>query len=183
MESLNILKSMMVPLHYNKTNFKSWGFEYWFENNEHYCGKIIQVRNGEWSSNGAFHYHKLKDETFLVLNGTLILDILDMNEILKSQIDHCIIKPYDPVYGNPLVHRYYLYPYNYLRLKPGVLHRFSGFEGEAIFTETSTTHLEEDSYRIQKPTAQDQLNFHLKHYFGQLNIPEKTDRFSYLNRK
>ena len=86
MESINLMHKMMVPVHYHKFGQKSWGFEYWFENNKQYCGKIIQVRRNEWSSYGAFHFHRIKDETFLVLSGTLLLDILDLKNVIKSRI-------------------------------------------------------------------------------------------------
>lgn len=53
---------------------KEWGYELIFENNELYCGKLIHV--GQlWSSGGLYHIHVKKDETFFVLEGTLILDI------------------------------------------------------------------------------------------------------------
>ena len=170
---------MMVPIHYHKFGEKSWGFEYWFENNEQYCGKIIQVRKDEWSSYGAFHYHKIKDETFLVLSGTLMLDLLVVDNIFKNRIVSS--KEIDPVEPEDeiVVHRFYLKPYNYLRLKPGVLHRFSSLEHEAIFTETSTTHREEDSYRIELPSPEEQLEFRVEHKHGLVNFPGKTDKYSY----
>jgi len=173
------MHKMMVPVHYHKFGQKSWGFEYWFENNKQYCGKIIQVRRNEWSSYGAFHFHRIKDETFLVLSGTLLLDILDLKNVIKSRIvssnEIADLEPEEPIFVN----RYYLKPYNYIRLKPGVLHRFSTHDKEAIFTETSTTHLEEDSYRIELPSPNDQLNFEVKHKHGLVNFPANTDQFSY----
>ena len=60
---------------------KSWGREIIFENNDMYCGKELLVYNKIWSSNGNFHYHKIKDETFYVINGTLQLDIVEDGEI------------------------------------------------------------------------------------------------------
>ncbi len=179
MESIKMMHNMMVPIHYDKFVEKSWGFEYWFENNEQYCGKIIQVRKGEWSSHGAFHYHKIKDETFLVLQGTLLLDILILDNISKHRIaSHNEVQlTEDNLMA--VVNRYYLKPYNYLRLKPGVLHRFSSFYDEAIFTETSTKHMEEDSYRITTPDAEDQKHFEVCNKHGLVNFPGKTDQFSY----
>jgi mannose-6-phosphate isomerase-like protein (cupin superfamily) len=178
MESIQMMHKMMVPIHYHKFAEKSWGFEYWFENNKNYCGKIIQVRQDEWSSYGAFHFHRIKDETFLILSGTLLLDILDLSNVFKSRVLNNEITDVEP--EHPItVNRYYLKPYNYLRLKPGVLHRFSSLEKEAIFTETSTTHMEEDSYRIELPSPEDQLQFKVSHKHGLVNFPGKTDKFSY----
>jgi len=184
MKSLEIMRSMMVPAHYHRFAEKSWGFEYWFENNKQYCGKIIQVRQNEWSSFGAFHYHKIKDETFLVLDGRVLLDILDLTHVSKLAIEiRNRIHPINKLH-QPWVNRYCMEPFNYIRLRPGVLHRFSSLEKEAIFTETSTTHREDDSYRIGIPDAKDQLNeFAIDHIHGQINFPANTEKFSYLEEK
>ncbi len=180
MESLKMLHGMLVPQHHHKMAIKSWGFEYWFENNSQYCGKIIQVRQNCWSSYGAFHYHMIKDETFLVLSGTVLLDILVLNGVSKHRIaSHNEINTINADNVEPAVNRYYLKPWNYIRLKPGVLHRFSALEDEAMFTETSTTHMEEDSYRISTPVADEQLAFPIDHKHGLINLPDKTDPFSY----
>jgi len=181
MKSLNLLKSMMFPFHAYKLGEKSWGFEYWFENNSQYCGKIINVQENCWSSYGAFHYHKIKDETFLVLSGTLMLDILDLTNVSKSRIASSNeigrIEELDDI----TVNRYYLEPYNYIRVKPGVLHRFSAFKEEAMFTETSTTHREKDSYRIELPSPEYQLTFNVDPVHDPLAI--NTSKFSYKLRE
>ena len=183
MESLKMLKSMMVPFHRYKCEIKSWGFEYWFENNDKYCGKIIQARAGEWSSHGAFHYHKVKDETFLVLSGTLLLDILPLDNISRNIIglrNEIVFTNEEDEKDNiykTIVLRYMLEPYQYIRLRPGILHRFSALEGEVLFTETSTTHREEDSFRIKYPTAEDQLALEVKHIHDDVMIVPQA--FSY----
>jgi len=180
MESLKFVHHLMTPVHSHRFAQKTWGFEYWFENNKQYCGKIIQVRKNEWSSFGAFHFHKIKDETFLVLSGTLMLDILVLNDISKSKIaSHNELHLKEVADKESFfVNRYYLKEYDFIRLRPGVLHRFSSLKNEAIFTETSTTHMEEDSYRITSPDAADQMLFtvdctHLS------DFPENTEKFSY----
>ena len=38
---------------------KTWGNELWFENNDKYCGKLITVECGKWSSEGKYHYQPL----------------------------------------------------------------------------------------------------------------------------
>lgn len=177
--SLDFMHGLMKGEHHYRFLIKSWGFEYWFENNKQYCGKIIQVREGEWSSYGAFHYHKIKDETFLCLSGDLKIDIMDMTRILPSQIiNHNAIVARDDE-DEPYFHRFLLHPYDYIRLKPGVLHRFSGLGGEAMFTETSTTHKEEDSYRIETPDANDQLHEITKAGVMANELPRNTEKFSY----
>ncbi len=105
---------------------KDWGFEEWIVNTEKYCGKRI-FNVGKWSSNGNFHYHPIKDETFYVQEGELQIDIgLEANGWINSTI---------------------LHEGESLRIKPTVRHRFKGYGGACIFFEFSTQHLEEDSIR------------------------------------
>lgn len=107
---------------------KTWGSEIWFANNEKYCGKLITVYPEEWSSRGKFHYHKIKDETFFVVEGHLILDIGDDKTGEYQRLN--------------------LYENDLYRVMPGVKHRFSsGLAPYCKFVEASTTHREEDSYR------------------------------------
>lgn len=108
-------------------HLKNWGKEEWFENNEKYCGKVLTVNAGEWSSGGKFHYHKIKDETFYIMNGELILDI---------EVDGTI-------------KRLVLMSGTSYRVKPGVKHRFtaSNIQVDCEFIEVSTTHSDDDSYR------------------------------------
>ena len=107
---------------------KSWGSELWFANNDMYCGKMLIVESEKWSSKGKFHYHKVKDETFFVVEGSLWLDIGD-DKTGEYQ-------------------RLHLYENDSYRVMPGVKHRFSSARSVACkFIEASTTHREDDSYR------------------------------------
>lgn len=111
---------------------KDWGYEVWFENNEMYCGKMLKVVRDIWSSNGKFHYHKRKDETFIVIEGELLLDIGDEKGVITENI---------------------LTPYESIRVKPGVKHRFTSNTPQTKFIEVSTTHSDDDSFRcIWSPT-------------------------------
>lgn len=107
---------------------KNWGYEVWFENNDKYCGKKLFIRKDVWSSGGLFHYHKIKDETFYVISGTMRLDYVETDtgqfrSILMSE-------------GGSI------------RIKPFVKHRFTGVtDPGCIFIEVSTTHSDSDSYR------------------------------------
>jgi len=114
-----------VPHIYKKT----WGQEEWFENNEKYCGKLLTVNSGYWSSEGKFHYHKIKDETFYVISGELVLDV---------EVDGTI-------------RRLILGPGTSYRVKPGVKHRFTATNAQldCEFIEVSTTHSNDDSYRCR----------------------------------
>jgi mannose-6-phosphate isomerase-like protein (cupin superfamily) len=108
-------------------HLKSWGKEEWFENNEKYCGKLLTINSGYWSSSGNFHYHKIKDETFYIISGELILDV---------EVDGSI-------------KRLVLMSGTSYRVKPGIKHRFtaSNIQHECKFIEVSTTHSDDDSYR------------------------------------
>lgn len=107
---------------------KSWGYEYWFANSPLYCGKLIFVRHNEWSSQGLYHYHKLKDETFFIVSGSLVLEYYEDN-----------------------IHRTLTLQENdSFHIKPGVKHRFGGCTvGGCRFIEASTEHFEKDSYRCE----------------------------------
>lgn len=131
---------------------KSWGWEYWFcnvkevevmghketfvyspvEKRINYCGKLLFVEHDKWSSNGKHHYHKEKDETFMVLEGNLIIDYVDSM-------------------GNP--RSIYLNPLDSFRIKPGTKHRFTSVSKTGCkFIEVSTFHSDSDSYRCQYNT-------------------------------
>lgn len=107
---------------------KTWGSEVWFANNDMYCGKLLTINPGEWSSKGNFHYHEIKDETFFVIEGLLWLDIAD-DETGEYE-------------------RHILLENDSYRVMPGVKHRFTAASGKPCrFIEASTTHREDDSYR------------------------------------
>ncbi len=106
---------------------KTWGYELWFENNEMYCGKLLFVRYGEWSSKGQFHYHKIKDETFIVIEGSLLLDIGKESGRWE---------------------KHFLSPEKAFRIKPGVRHRFTSINPQGCkFIEVSTMHDDDDTIR------------------------------------
>ncbi len=108
----NVATTKIVP--------KVWGYEKWLENNEKYCCKILVIKKDFQCS---LHFHKIKDETFLLVKGYLQM------EVNKKTI--------------------YLKPGDYIRIKPGDKHRFTGLE-ESEILEISTHHEEKDSYRLIK---------------------------------
>ncbi|RJQ27588.1 cupin domain-containing protein [Candidatus Parcubacteria bacterium] len=99
---------------------KVWGYEKWIENNDKYCSKIFFLKKGYQCS---LHYHKIKDETFIVLKGNIRMEVGD--EVL------------------------YMKEGNFCRITPGVLHRFRGLE-DSEFLEVSSHHSEDDSYRLEE---------------------------------
>lgn len=103
---------------------KSWGEEHWIVNRE-YCGKKLVLKQGHRCS---LHYHKVKDEVFYVIKGTVFLELAG-EEMVLSPGDH-------------------------RHVAPGTLHRFTGLS-DAEIIEFSTHHEDSDSYRVQTGGAVD----------------------------
>ncbi len=111
-----------------KKVIKTWGWEHWFVNTEEYCGKLLFVEKDKWSSKGAYHYHKLKNESFFVIEGVLRLDYFDENENYQTII---------------------LNKYDSFQVPTGMKHRFTAENEDGCkFIEASTTHRDSDSYRV-----------------------------------
>ena len=106
---------------------KTWGYEKWIVNNELYCGKELVCNINSWSSNGKYHYHKIKDETFYIVEGSLILVIKE-----EGKDKEIITLKQNDVY----------------RIKPGLKHKFTAFTEVCKFIEFSTQHFNSDSYRV-----------------------------------
>ena len=100
---------------------KEWGEEHWIVNRQ-YAGKKMVLHKNHRSS---LHYHKIKDETFYVIKGCVLLELNDKVKVLRPG-DSILIKPNDK-------------------------HRFTGLE-ESEIIEFSTHHYDEedrDNYRIE----------------------------------
>jgi mannose-6-phosphate isomerase-like protein (cupin superfamily) len=95
---------------------KEWGEERWIVNRD-YCGKLLILRKGFRCS---LHYHKLKDETFYINKGKVLMECG----------------------GQTLV----MGPGDALLIEPNTKHRFTGLEDSEIL-EFSTHHEDSDSYR------------------------------------
>jgi mannose-6-phosphate isomerase-like protein (cupin superfamily) len=99
---------------------KLWGQEEWLVNDT-YCVKLMTLKPGYQCS---LHYHNNKDETFYVLSGIVMLNV------------------------GGVMHR--MLPGDYIRIKPGMIHRFHAANGEpATFLESSTHHDDEDVVRLE----------------------------------
>ena len=57
---------------------KGWGFEKWIVNTKEYCGKLLYFVKDKKCS---WHYHKLKDETFYIQSGKILLKYSDGDEM------------------------------------------------------------------------------------------------------
>jgi quercetin dioxygenase-like cupin family protein len=106
---------------------KGWGYELWIVNNEKYCGKRLYFAAGKKLS---WHYHKIKDETFYVTYGRLVLFYGWEDDIALAQTT--ILNPGDTFH-----------------VPVGLRHRLLAYE-ESEILEFSTHHEDSDSYRIEK---------------------------------
>lgn len=110
---------------------KVWGKEIWIVNRD-YCGKKLILKKGFRCS---MHYHKLKDETFYVLSGKVLIELG-----MKKQV----MLPGDSIW-----------------IPPGARHRFTGLEDSEIM-EFSTHHEDSDSYRETESGKVDLSGLELK---------------------
>ena len=100
---------------------KVWGHEEWIVNNPKYCGKKMVLKKGYRCS---VHKHDIKDETFYILCGKVLLETEFENK-----------KETRLMTAGDVFH-----------VKIGMWHRFTGIEDSAIM-EFSTFHMDEDSIR------------------------------------
>ena len=106
---------------------KGWGWERWIVNKPQYCGKLLFFEKGKKCS---FHYHILKDETFYLQSGKLILRYSDGDSL--EEAEEIVLEPGD---------KFYIYP--------GLRHQMEAIEDSELF-EFSTEHFDSDSYRVQR---------------------------------
>lgn len=104
---------------------KVWGSEHWIVNSDKYCLKVLTVVPGYQCS---LHYHKNKDETFIVQQGQVLLEQRDIRG----------------------------YPYEELlsageqrHIAPKTPHRFQAKDAVAVIIEISTHHDDADVVRIE----------------------------------
>ena len=106
---------------------KGWGFEKWIVNTNEYCGKLLYFVKGKKCS---WHYHKLKDETFYIQSGKILLKYSDSDEMIYA--DEIILNRGD---------KFHIYR--------GLRHQMFAIEDTELF-EFSTQHFDEDSYRLER---------------------------------
>ena len=69
---------------------KRWGHEKWIVNTPEYCGKLLFFNEGKRCS---WHYHKLKDETFYLQSGKILLYYGDTDNLDEAK--DIILEPGD----------------------------------------------------------------------------------------
>jgi quercetin dioxygenase-like cupin family protein len=106
---------------------KGWGYEKWIVNKPEYCGKLLFIQKDKKVS---WHYHILKDETFYVQSGKILLKYSIYDDI--DTATDVVLNPGDS---------FHIYR--------GLRHRMIGIEDTELF-EFSTEHFDSDSYRLIK---------------------------------
>ena len=106
---------------------KGWGYEKWIVNTEEYCGKLLHIVKGKKCS---WHYHKLKDETFYLQRGQLLVRYSDDDDFENSKT--LIMMEGD---------KFHVYR--------GLRHQMLALQDSDLF-EFSTQHFDSDSNRIIK---------------------------------
>ena len=104
---------------------KEWGTEYWMVNNDLYCMKILEFNPNHKIS---IHQHYLKDETFLYVQGKLIVELVDPD---SGKASHFV---FEKVYES-------------IRIRPKTLHSVIALTYGALI-EISTHHEDSDSVRL-----------------------------------
>jgi mannose-6-phosphate isomerase-like protein (cupin superfamily) len=134
MEKANRSLSELVVLS-GVTHPHTWGEEVWLENNSHYCAKVIRLRKGHRSS---WHYHERKDETFIILNGVVLLKTSDQSGKFVQVLE--------------------LHPGQKYRIKPGEIHTFKSLTEAANILEVSKTD-DDDNVKLEPAREDDTLHF------------------------
>lgn len=105
---------------------KSWGREVIFANNQMYCGKLLIYDKA--GSTGSMHFHIKKHETFYVQQGKFCIKWIDTS---NAQIFEKILNQGDVWINEPIVP-----------------HQLKALVDNSIIFEVSTTHYDDDSYRV-----------------------------------
>lgn len=108
---------------------KDWGHEIIFINNDEYCGKILCFNKGKMCS---MHYHLKKQETWYVAKGRFLMYWIRTSDGKKFME--------------------YLNVGDVITNKRGEPHQVQALEDSELF-EVSTTHFDEDSYRISNSST------------------------------
>jgi quercetin dioxygenase-like cupin family protein len=104
---------------------KGWGYEKWIVNNDQYCGKLLFFNKGKRCS---WHYHKIKDETFYLQSGLILLFYGNVDGLEDAET--LVLEPGDKFH-----------------IPVGLRHQMVALEDSELF-EFSTQHFDSDSIRI-----------------------------------
>lgn len=111
---------------------KGWGHELILESNEQYCFKELHFYSKGHKS--SMHFHKNKTETWLILEGAVQVEIMDMSDSSTKKV--VVTK------GGTL------------HLEPMTPHQVEALEDETVILEASSKDTPEDNYRISPGDSQ-----------------------------
>lgn len=121
---------------------KGWGWERWIVNKDEYCGKLLYIAKDRKCS---LHYHKLKDETFYLQSGKILVFFSDDLDVIlqfeKNGYDESTLLNYCDTQ--------LLEPGDHFYVPRGRVHRMYAQRDSELF-EFSTQHFDSDSHRIIK---------------------------------
>ena len=109
---------------------KGWGHELIWATNDKYCGKLLKFNMGAMFS---MHFHKDKDETWLILSGKFRVRTIDTT---NADITDKILEAGDTWHNPPLL------PHQVVCIEEGTI------------IEVSTPDSVEDNYRVYKGDSQ-----------------------------
>lgn len=125
---------------------KAWGGEEIVVNckEANYCLKVLHLMRGHF---GSWHFHKVKDETFYVSEGAVLVSTLalDPDDVGHLSPEGILAK----LRGGPgaWAHHFTHARGSSVRLRPWTLHRIYGVENSKI-VEASTHSDDADTYRL-----------------------------------
>ena len=105
---------------------KKWGREIIFANNDMYCGKLLI--HDKAGSKGSMHFHMKKHETFYVQQGSFKIRWINT---ANAEIMEAVL-PVGATWTNA----------------QGEPHQIEALEDNSVIIEVSTTHYDNDSYRV-----------------------------------
>ena len=128
-------------------HLKGWGHEIWMANCELYCGKLLVLYRDLKCS---IHYHKLKDETFWLQDGLILMRVWEEPFEMPRGREWYARQGVAFVGDPPAPDEFLMHPGDRLVIPPNVPHQFVGVDPKSTIIEISTQHFEDDSYRIKK---------------------------------
>ena len=119
---------MSQEKNYNPTGIreKLWGYETLIISNELYCAKYLTFSKA--GNKFSMHFHDLKDETWVVVEGSFMLSVIDLED---GSIEITSLEKGQSI-----------------RIMPGLPHQLEALEDGATMFEISTMDDPDDNYRI-----------------------------------
>lgn len=111
---------------------KGWGYEQIFITNELYCLKALHFT--EKGNSFSMHFHKDKDESWYVQQGSFILKLINTDTGL---VEETLLGHEDTI-----------------RIRPFTIHQLVALEDDSRILEVSTADSVEDNYRVAPGDSQ-----------------------------